>query len=179
MTHWIEPFLVWLKEYFLFQKWQKYLTQRINWSFFFWNIKELNLFFSFTTQTNLTLFSTWFTTQKNWTFVWFMTQRIEHFWMWLKRIELFSNMTQRFEPFFECDSKNWTFFLINMTQRFDLFFEYDPKEFFYNDSKNWILWNDSKNWTIFLRLKELNTFFPPCDSKNFNLYFKICLRFFC
>ena len=76
----------------------------------------------------------------------FMTQRIEPFflWVWRKELNLFSvNMTQRIEPFFcEYDAKNWTFFLFA--------------------SKNWTFFSehDSKNSTFFFAwLTELNLFF--------------------
>ena len=73
---------------------------------------------------------------QNWTFLFKMSQRIEHM-TWLKvLIELLKNITQRIECFFEYDSQNWT-----------TLFEYD-----------------SKNWTflsIFVFLpKKINRFEP-------------------
>ena len=51
------------------------------------------------------------------------------------------NVTQIIEPFFECDSNNWTFW--NVTPRIEPFFE-----------------RDSKSWTFFWTwLQELNFFF--------------------
>ena len=55
--------------------------------------------------------------------------------MWLKELNLFSNVTQRIEPLFEYDSENLNFCQINTTQsqRIELsFFQYD-----------------STNWTLF------------------------------
>ena len=73
---------------------------------------------------------------QNWTFLFKMSQRIEHM-TWLKvLIELLKNITQRIECFFEYDSQNWT-----------TLFEYD-----------------SKNWTFFVNIcfftKKINRFEP-------------------
>ena len=93
---------------------------------------------------------------KNWAFLFKMTQRIEHL-TWLKvLIELFKNITQRIECFFEYDSQNWT-----------TLFEYDSKNwtffvniwFFNKKYQIWTLFNMAqRKWTGFTKiwLKELN-----------------------
>ena len=85
-------------------------------------------------------------------------------------------MTLKIEPFFEYDTKNWTFFLIWLKELnivLNLLFEHasmvwasfsmwqrnwnfsnDSKNrtYFLQDSKNWPFWHDSKNWIFFLNM---------------------------
>ena len=88
----------------------------------------------------------------------------------LTELIFLTRMTQRIEPFFSCDAKNWTFFLfasknwgffLNMTQRIEPFF----LQF---DSKNWtflFLQYDSKNWTFFNMTQRIERLFEY-DTKN-------------
>ena len=110
-----------------------------------------------------------------------------NFWVWLKELNLFENITHRTELFFrdskelnsfffEYDSKNWTFFWFN-SKNWTLFYltKYNSEnwicfymtqriEFFHYDSQNWTSFffeKDSQNWTLFffwIRLAELNLF---------------------
>ena len=121
-----------------------------------------------------------------------MTQRIEHL-TWLKvLIELFKNITQRIECFFEYDSKNWTFLsmfvFLTKIHRFEPFSTWlrENEPDFQNltqriepssqkDSKNWSLKDylipttkpsyDSRNWTFFcIWIKEIKLLFQIYDS---------------
>ena len=180
MTQWIEPFFpVWLKELNPFKKWLKELSpffnmiQRIelsfrNMSFFFKKIWLKELFFwKKTWLTELNLFLTWLI--ENWTLLFNMTQRIEPFfqyesknWIWLKGLNFFfvSIWLKELSPFL--DDSNWTLFSFSMWLK-----EWNP----------FLFRCDSKNWTLFLSmwLKELNLFFVwpqelklffQCDSKK-------------
>ena len=86
-------------------------------------LKELKSFFNVTQRIEPFVFSQ--NVSKNWTFFSQNAQRIEplfhsnYFFTWLKELNffsqfdskswVFSNMTQRIEPLFEYDSKNWIF----------------------------------------------------------------------
>ena len=84
------------------------------------------------------------------------------------RIELFSKMTQRIEPFFfEFDAKNWTLFRYD-SKSWTLFFEYDSKNstFFYHDSKELNL-SFVKIWFKYLNLRLSMTQRSEPSFKNF------------
>ena len=94
-----------------------------------------------------------------------MTQRVEPLFEYdTKNWTLFFEFdSKNWTFFFEFDSKNWTFFFLNMTRRIDPLFEYDSK----NWTSFWVWFKelnlffvyDSKNWTFFwIWLKELNLF---------------------
>ena len=99
---------------------------------------------------------------KNWTFS----------GIWLNGLNTFvrAQVTQSTEPFLECVSDNWAFFL-NVTRRINLLFTW-LKEFnnffsillkelspsFQYDSKNCIFFSMTER-IVFLRLKEYNFFF--------------------
>ena len=95
-----------------------------------------------------------------------MTQRIELFFpIWLKELNLFSNMTQRIEPFSNMSQRFGPFWIwlkeLELLEHDSkiLFFEYDSKNYFDYDSKNWIFHSNSKNWPFY-----------SYDSKNFWKY---------
>ena len=187
---------VWLKELFSQKKkteglisFWKYDSK--NWTLFENMTQRIEHFFENTTQRSEHFLFQY--DSKNWTFFFSMTQRIEHFLIrlkelnsffriWLKELNLFfKNKTQRIEPSFLHDSKNWAFFLKYDLQELNLlkirlkelalFFSVtqwiEPLVFQY-DSKKWFFWrhrtelffskkkNDSKNWTFWMRLKEFN-----------------------
>ena len=115
ITHRIEP-LFWtfsrcLKELKSFfngtQRIEPFLEPLFHLNYFFTRLKELNFF-------------------RN------LTRRVESFLIWLKELDFFFlNVTRRIEPFFKCDSKNWTFFQMwlknwtffsNVTQRIEPLF---------------------------------------------------------
>ena len=178
MIHRIEPFLVWLKEYFNFTR---YITQRIKssfldsktWTVFLFintkkRINELNLF-EYDAK-NRTLFQKW-PIELN-LFLWTLTNMIH-------RIELIFSIWHRFE------------FLSIRLKELNILFEIWVTElnlFWKMDSKNWTLFsiwpqelNPFKTW-----LKELNHFLPNmtqriepfffswggCDSKNWTFFEK-------
>ena len=117
-----------------------------------------------------------------------MTQRIEFFFL--------TNMTHGTEPFFPCDSRNWTLLsnmthsnwillFFDMTQRIEPFLEYDSKSckifmsFWLKELNLFWIWLENLNffswmWLTelnFLWLKELSFFqydkdFVEYDSKN-------------
>ena len=138
-----------------------------------------------------------------------MTQRIEpSFWkcfnelnlclVWLKELNFFlsRNMTQRIEPFFECDSQRIEpfFFSKYMTRWIEPFFSKMIQNFELSlrnmsqiieyDSKNWffILKNHSYYRTFFLTQriepclnfdsKNCFFFFQKIDSKNWTFFFQ-------
>ena len=140
-------FSIWRKDFFK-------LTQK-SWTHFFPWLKEMTLFLQNDAQ--------------NWTLILNVTQRMEPFFLWIRRKEL--------NPFFfECDAEIWILFSLNTTQRIESFlFEYD--------AKNWKLclkWleelnreNCSKTWTFFFELDSKNrTLFFECDSKFENFWLK-------
>ena len=100
----------------------------------------------------------------------------------------FSNMSQRIEPFFYFDSKNWTFFEYWLKEL--NFFEYDAKNWtfflgydakidpfllnFDNKELNFLFKNDSMNW---IWLKGLNLFFFNLTQRiELFVCFKIWLK---
>ena len=149
---------------------------------------------------------------KNWTF-YNVSQRIELFWILTQRIELFFlKMTQRIEPFmtqklnlffndsknfsidfFECDSKNWTFFfwggensnyrtLLLLTQRIDFFSTWltELNQFFLI-LQNWTLLFNMilRNWTLLLltnMTQSVSFFFVENVSKNWTLFLSMTQR---
>ena len=135
--NWI--FSIWRKDFFK-------LTQK-SWTHFFPWLEEMTLFLQNDAQ--------------NWTLSLNTTQRIEPFFLWIRRKEL--------NPFFfEYDAEIWILFSLNTTQRIESFlFEYD--------AKNWKLFlkrtrriepsrkNCSKTWTFFFEL----------DSKNRTLFLNV------
>ena len=149
-------FLVWLKEYFSFQKLSDSKNKLI--FFFFENIKELNLFNLFFQHDS-----------KNWTFF-NMTRRIEHFWMRLEELNTFECDSKELNFFFQYDSKNW---FLTMIQRIVFFNMTQRIEPFLHDSKNWTffrtVWIKGLNLLLEICLKELNFFFfwKKHDSKIF------------
>ena len=95
-----------------------------------------------------------------------MTQKIELFFViWPQRLN-FSDVTQRIEHFFECESKNWTFYQHdskNWTLKFNLTQRIEPSS--QMDSKNWtlkrlfqkcitVLWLMSKSSQVFESCKK-------------------------
>ena len=98
---------------------------------------------------------------QNWTFLFKMSQRIEHM-TWLKvLIELFKNITQRIECFFEYDSQNWT-----------TLFEYDSKNWTFLSIFVFLTKKNSQIWTLFNMAQRKWTGFPKFDSKNWTLFTK-------
>ena len=110
---------------------------------------------------------------------------MSRFSIWLERLEFFWFMTQhnwifcnlwlkRSEPFFECDSKNWTSFMnmtqgfcsLNMTRR--IFFNMTPsiEHFEMTHRIEPFLTTQRIEPIISIWLQKLNTFFPQYDSKN-------------
>ena len=188
LTQRSELFSNWLKEVNFFI-WQK-MTQRFDF-FLIW-LQEPNTFLNMTQRIEHFLN---------------MTQRIELFSKWLKEVNflfdkiwpkglIFSAMTQRTEHFFECDSKNWTFFFLNMIQRIEPSSQKDSKNWFFHFwffstifSKIWTLFNmthriepflnsmthwdwtllfnmSQRKWLIFVWLKDFLLFCKMYDSKN-------------
>ena len=103
---------MWLKELSLVFMWPTELNFLLdcdskNWVFFSKFDKEVNLRLTWLKGLNL---------------LFFMTQRIELFGMWLKELNLFFlKMTQRIEPFFLNVTQRIEFFFSNMTQRIEPF----------------------------------------------------------
>ena len=111
---------------------------------------------------------------------WIITQRIESSCSWLKELNLFFfEETQWIEYF--CDPKNFTFFVECDPKNWTFFVECDPKNWIIVEKhEELILFTKmTENWTLFepfhmtrrnehfLKwLKELNLF--ECDSKNWN-----------
>ena len=195
------PFWLWDKELNLFLS----LTQRI--VFFFKKkkrLKELNLLLYMTQRIEL-FFSIWledFSPKKRFielNFFLNMTQRVEPFfwiwlkglfffiydaknwtllWIWRKELNSFSlSMTQRIEPFFEYDAKNWTLFLWvwlkELNLFFDLFFSIWLKVFdlFFFSEYDFFF----ENWTFFwIRFTELNLFFPLFNMTQWDEVFFQC-----
>ena len=113
-------------------------------------------FFSMTQRIELFFFSM---TQRIWT--------LEHFYMWLKELNLlfyktqrvgpFFSVTQRIEPFFIHDSKNWTFFFF-MTQRIGIFFSMtlriEPFFHVWFTELNLFVSSMTQNWTFFSNMTQ-------------------------
>ena len=102
-------FFFWLKELkpFVFLKMSQRIEPLFHMSYFFTRLKELN-FFNMTQRffqidsKEMTLFLQ--NDAQNWTLILNVTQRMEPFFLWIRRKEL--------NPFvFECDAKNWILFL--------------------------------------------------------------------
>ena len=151
------------------------VTQRIEPSFHKW-LEDLNFLLQICL-IEITFF--WKKKKKDDSKNWFsenINQIIQTLFWWLKELSFFlTNMTHGTEPFFPCDSRNWTLLsnmthsnwillFFDMTQRIEPFLEYD-----------------SKSWKIFMSfwLKELNlfwiwlenlNFFLECDSQNWIFY---------
>ena len=131
-----------------------YMTQRIE-PFFLILLKGLDGFLIFKPFSTISLTNDWPCFEhdsQNWTFLFKMSQRIEHM-TWLKvLIELLKNITQRIECFFEYDSQNWT-----------THFEYD--------SKNWTFLSI---FVFFNKITDLNPF--QHGSEKMNRISKIWLK---
>ena len=182
--HRIEPFSIWLKEFWTYQK--------------IW-LTELN-FFSNTTQRIEPSFRNM--TQRTQLFFLKMTPRIDFFFEYnSQNWTLFSNTTHRIEPFFfNVTHRNWKHFFQRDSWKLNPFFEGDPKDFFLqkfwltemidpvwkNDSKNWTLFvfffstmtqrielfvNDSLNWASFMNLFSIRVeLLFLSDSKNWTFF---------
>ena len=177
------------------KKWTFFeMTQRIK-HFWMW-LKELKFFNMTLTELNISFLEY---DAQNWTSLFSnMTHRIEHLissriWLtelnpffskWLKEVNflfdkiwpkglIFSDMTQRTENFFECDSKHWPFFFFflkkNMIQRIEPSSQKDSKNWFFHNFfqrfepfLTWVKENDS----FFVWLKDFLLFCKMYDSKN-------------
>ena len=169
-------FFIWVKEFNSFFKYDAKngtlfslnTTQRIE-PFFLWiRRKELNPFFEYDAKNRILFLWIW---RKELKALFKMTRRIEPSRKNAQRLEpSFLNLTQRIEPFFECDSK-FEIFCLKNSQNIELF----PKNY---DSKNWTFF--SKEWckVFFLKkiwfeewnLLENMTFKQKHDSKNWTLF---------
>ena len=98
-------------------------------------------------------------TQRNWTLLFNITQRIELFFeYWLKELNFCWGLI--IELIFSVRLKELNF--LNMTERIPFFFSKKK-----TDSKNWILFFSKK-----IRLKELNQIFSKYHSKNWTLFYQ-------
>ena len=103
---------------------------------------------------------------------WIITQRIESSFSWLKELNLFFFEETRWIDFFcdpknctffvECDPKNWTFFvecdpknwiIVEKTWRIDPFYKYD-----WELNPFWTFSYDSKKWTFFDMTQRIKLF---------------------
>ena len=157
-------FLKWLIELNLFLNLFK-MTQRVE-VFFQYDSKNWTLCFSQNVSKNWIFFFK--KCSKNWTslsfeLLFYMTQWIELFSIWLEELSLF-----------KYDSKSWTFFFwiwlknlnlrLSMTQRSDPFWTWLKEVNFFE--------HYSENRTLFLRRRKELNLFSKSDSKNWNLFSK-------
>ena len=164
---------MWPKFFFF----EKYVSR--NWTLFSlkFDSKKLNIFLKYDSKNwNLLKYDS-----ENWTLLKHDSKNSTfRNYEWVQELNLRFNMTQRIEPFLECDSKNWTFW-IRLNELNPFFFKKKK------NSKNWtFLECDSKNWAFFFQmwltelspclwLKELNLFFflkttQKYDSKNWTFF---------
>ena len=135
------------------QNWTYFSALSIEWNIWEYDSKELNFFWNNTWQKELNTFLIW-------------PKRLNFFFViWPQRLN-FSDVTQRIEHFFECESKNWTFYQHdskNWTLKFNLTQRIEPSS--QMDSKNWtlkrlfqkcitVLWLMSKSSQVFESCKK-------------------------
>ena len=215
MTQRIEPFfehdsqkLFWviITQRIVLSKNMTHKTQRIEPSFHKW-LEDLTSFSNMSDRNNLfekkmtrridflkisiKLYKLYFDDSKNWALFFFWKDMTHRNWT-------FFHMTQRIEPFFEYDSKNWKIFMIFWLKELNFFWIWlENLNFswmwltelnFFIDSKKWVLFfqndndfveYDSKNRTfVWIYPIELNLFwnftqwiehFAQKDSKNWTL----------
>ena len=151
MTQWIEPFCEHDSQKLFWITTQRIFSHKICLT----KLKELNLLFTNVSK-NWTFWKTWLKelnmSHRNWTFLFYMTQRIELFFYMTQRIELFWILTQRIEPFSWIWRKNWSFSLK-----------------FWHKSKNWT----SSKMTQRIQLLELS---QRVKLLSFFFFLKKCLE---
>ena len=173
------------------------MTRRLDFSFS--NMSDRNNFFFEKKMTrridflkiSIKLYKLYFDDSKNWAFFFYKKNMTHRNWT-------FFHMTQRIEPFFEYDSKNWKNFMIfwlkelnlfwiwlenlnfflNVTHRIELFYWLKEMSSCFQNDKDFVEY-DSKNRTfVWICLQELNLFWnftqwiehsAQKDSKNWTL----------
>ena len=161
MTQWIEPFCEHDSQKLFWITTQRIFSHKICLT----KLKELNLLFTNVSK-NWTFWKTWLTelnmSHRNWTFLFYMTQRIELFLTWLKELNFFEYWLKELNLFLGYDGKidpsllnfdtnqrieplqKWLKefnFLLELSQRVKLLFFFFLKkcleEIFFNWLQNW------------------------------------------